>query len=380
MTTLQDYLTWLAQKCPAKLVLSNPSQKDCQFKKITLELKAHDYHISQYTQTQAFHKNIPDSQLAEYLAGTIPGYRQLNAWDSDREYSLLISKKGALTQSSKPCGTGIQSAPEHNRQKNYILPEGCVVPPLVDMGVMSADGRVNKPMFDKFRQINRFLEIIDDQLKTYPKQSINIIDFGCGKSYLTFVLYYYLTQIRQKQVNIIGLDLKAAVIEKCNATALKYGYENLSFQVGDIAGYTPEFNVDMVITLHACDTATDHALFNAIAWKADLIFSAPCCQHEVNGQINSEGLALLTRHGIIKERFSALITDTIRANLLEYSGYKTQLLEFIDFAHTPKNLLIRAVKKAPAPKAARDKYLNEVTDVMNRFGLSPTLYRLLFGE
>nr|MDE6762215.1 SAM-dependent methyltransferase [Oscillospiraceae bacterium] len=267
----------------------------------------------------------------------------------------------------------------HNKAKNYIISEDKPFPALVDMGVFTKEGKVAKPMYGKFRQINRFAEIIDDALRERGfdgGKTLKVIDFGCGKSYLTFVLYHYFTEIRGIETAMLGLDLKADVIANCNAAAERYGYKNLRFEVGDISGTSEQGKVDMVVTLHACDTATDYALHNAVMRGADMIFSVPCCQHELNGQMKSEKLSLLTRYGIIKERAAALFTDAIRANLLEYCGYKTQLLEFVDFEHTPKNILIRAVKRSGVPKN-REKYLNEVKALTEEFSFEPTLWRLL---
>lgn len=306
----------------------------------------------------------------------------MNAWSKDKEYSVSVSKKKKVLFRAKtsktPCDLPWQ--PAHNRVKNYILPEGRVIPPLVDMGIFTAQGKVVRSMYDKYRQINRFIELIDDVIKKESNTHLNIIDFGCGKSYLTFILYYYLTEIRNLSVDIIGLDLKEDVIRKCQAAADKYGYDHLRFELGDINGFSCPFDVDMVITLHACDTATDYALYNAAAWNARMIFSVPCCQHELNKQIDTDRFSLFTRYGIVSERFCALMTDAIRANLLEYSGYNAQLLEFIDFAHTPKNILIRAVQNPGKSLSARQNALEEARRVMDEFHVNPTLYRLLGGK
>ena len=264
----------------------------------------------------------------------------------------------------------------HNTAKNYLLKEGTYIPPLVDLGVFTKEGKIVNSKYDKYKQINKFIEIVEDSLKNYKSKTINIIDFGCGKSYLTFVLYYYLVEIKQMDVHITGLDLKSKVIDNCNKIAKKYGYSNLEFKLGNINSYKHPTDVDMVVTLHACDTATDYALFNAICWNAQIILSVPCCQHEINKQMKASNAKLITRYGIIKERTAALMTDAIRANMLEYCGYKTQILEFIDIEHSPKNLLIRAIKGSVSDKR-KQELLNEVKTIIEEFNLEPTIVKLL---
>lgn len=382
MSELQQAINQIFLNTITKAVISKPAQKSAEFKKIAISRLPKLYQLAKYTEKQVFHENISFDDIAQRCLQLMEsGYLQLNAWSEEKEYSLMISKKGKVSFVSKNVKSQAPTVhSEHNRQKKYIIPEGKVIEPLVDMGIFTKEGKVVASMYDKYKQINRFIEIIDDAVRQQSLTKLNIIDFGCGKSYLTFIVYYYLTEIRGIDAQIIGLDLKADVIEKCNKAAKKYGYEKLRFEKGDINGFKCPFNVDMVITLHACDTATDYALYNAISWGAKMIFSVPCCQHEINQQIKTESLALLTRYGIIQERFSALLTDSIRANLLEYCGYKTQLLEFIDFAHTPKNILIRAVKKGSTTNAAKQKALAEVDSVIKEFNVSPTLYKLLIKE
>ncbi len=382
MDTLQEYIRKIAAAEPVKLVLSVPAHAEVPYQRVVIRTIEGGYQAASYTEKQVFHKNISAQELEGFcLKALEASFRQMNAWDREYEMAVRITRKGkVLYTRRKSSGPAAEASASHNRKKNYLLPEGQVIEPLVDMGIFSKEGKVLKPMYDKYKQINRFLEIIDDAVKKQDLNHLNIIDFGCGKSYLTFIVYYYLTRVKRISVNMIGLDLKADVIKACNRAAEKYGYEGLSFQVGDIGGFQCPFSVDMVITLHACDTATDYALYNAVAWGSKMIFSVPCCQHELNSQIHTDKLSLLTRYGIVGERFSALLTDAIRGNLLEYAGYRTQLLEFVDLAHTPKNILIRAVKTPELPEKIRQKALAEVKRAMEEFHVEPTLYRLLCDQ
>lgn len=385
MDELWQYLSLMIQADVEKIIVSNPCTKTEEYKKIVIERLNGVFQISKYTEKQVFHENITRESILERCVELINGhYRQVNGITVTEEHIILISKKGKCKYQVKKNATdrieiSVDSS-GFNRKKNYILNEGMNIEPLIDMGIFTKDGKVVNSMYDKYKQINRFIEIINDEIAKQNITQLNVIDFGCGKSYLTFVLYYYLTKVRNIDVNMIGLDLKSDVIDRCNEAAQKYGYDNLRFELGDINGYHAPFKVDMVITLHACDVATDYALFNAIQWKARMIFSVPCCQHELNKQMRPESLSILSRYGIIKERFSALATDAIRGNLLEYCGYRTQLLEFIDFEHTPKNILIRAVYRPIALKGSREKALSEVKELINEFSFSPKLYELLAIE
>lgn len=382
MDEIKRYLEEMITEALVKMVISNPKSKSEEYRKIVVNRKKNGFQIEKYTEKQVFHENITLNALLVRCFELVGAYRQVDAWDAHKQYTLLVSQKGKCTFKRKMLNAQNTSAPvanadTHNRKKQYILEEGTVIPPLVDMGIFTQEGKVVRSMYDKYRQINRFIELIDDAVRDTKATQLNVIDFGCGKSYLTFILYYYLTEVRHINAQIIGLDLKADVIENCNKTAQKYGYTGLRFEMGDINGYKAPFDVDMVITLHACDTATDFALYNAIEWNARMIFSVPCCQHELNAQMKPENLSILSNYGIIQERFAALATDAIRGNLLEYCGYKTQLLEFVDFAHTPKNILIRAINRPATPKALRSKKLLEAEKLMEEFKFEPTLYKLV---
>ena len=380
--TVEEALRKIAKLSPVKIVLSNVADKEQRIQKVQIEKKEKHFQIAQYSDKQVFHKNVDEEELISFCIEELGvNFLQLNAWMLRGEASLKLTKKRKLLFDIKKADNSAlaDEVRDNNRKKNYILEEGRVIEPLIDMGIFTKEGRIVSSMYDKFKQINRFIEIIDDELKKKIITHLNIIDFGCGKSYLTFIVYYYLTEIKKIKVNMIGLDLKEDVIKKCNNAAKKYGYENLSFELGDINGYSAPFKVDMVITLHACDMATDFALYNAVNWGAGYIFSVPCCQHELNAQIKSETFSLMTRYGIIKERFSALVTDAIRGNLLEYMGYNVNLLEFVDLSHTPKNILIRAVKNPNKAENVKLRAMDEVKRMMEEFGLSQALYRMIEG-
>lgn len=300
-----------------------------------------EYHFAK----KVTHQNIPQAEALDQMMELAElHFRQALIRTVDAEYHVLISKKYKVSMKKQQKANG-QVNLSHNRKKRYLLEEGIPAAFLVELGIMNDTGKVLAAKYDKFKQINRFLEMVADTLPHLPEdRPIRIIDFGCGKSYLTFALYHYLHVLCEREVIIHGLDLKQDVIQHCEALARKLDYEGLAFSVGDIAEYEGVTEVDMVVTLHACDTATDAALEKAVRWGAGVILSVPCCQHELFRQVDQPVLAPLLNHGILKERFSALSTDAVRANLLDCVGYQTQLLEFIDMEHTPKNILIRAIR------------------------------------
>ncbi len=304
---LQQYVKRILADNPYKLVLSGADGL-----RETMRRLENGYQSERIVNRQAFQTNLTVEETYPYILSRFEeGYRQLNAWSESYEYNLRVAKRGRAMFSRKANKNAAAPSEQHNRVKNYILPEGEIVPPLVDMGIFTPDGKVVPSRYDKYKQINRFLEMMDDTLGGIAEgEELHVVDFGCGKSYLTFILYHYLYKVKGIHAVVTGVDLKA----------------------------------DVVVSLHACDTATDYALYNAVAWNAKHIFSVPCCQHELNKQMTSGRFSILTRYGIIQERFAAMATDAIRANLLTAVGYKTQVLEFVDLSHTPKNLLLRGSK------------------------------------
>ena len=359
-----------------QIILSNSRRKEevskVRVRPLLLQEKL-VFQVEEFRGKQAFHQNLMKDEAYEYLQNAMSDtFRQMKLASAKGSAQILVSKNGKMTvkvKKNRPVkGQAKIQAPstllDHNRKKKYVLEDGKPIPFLQDLGVMTADGRIVHSRYDKFRQINRFLEFVQDILPKLPKgREINIIDFGCGKSYLTFAMYYYLKELNGFDIRVIGLDLKQDVIDHCNQLARKYGFEKLAFYHGDIASYEGVDQVDMVVTLHACDTATDYALAKAVRWNASVILSVPCCQHELNRQMKNDMLEPVLQYGLLKERMAALYTDGIRAEILENHGYRTQILEFIDMEHTPKNVLIRAVKEGKGKK--NGKKLQEMMDFLH---------------
>ena len=333
------------------------------------------YQLESFRDNKAFHRNVTGEELLKTVENQLESrYRQ----------ALVVTDKETIQYSMKRDGSYKRHATaslllpgkvqSHNREKEYILKEGENIPALVDLGVFTADFKIVRAKYDKYKQINRFIELIDHAFKDYGKDSITILDFGCGKSYLTFILYYYFAVKRKINATIIGYDLKEDVVKRCGEIARKYGYEGLEFVRADVTkDVLTDRNIDMIVTLHACDVATDFALHYAITKKADFIFSVPCCQHEVNSAIRRGGdLDILLKHGIIKERVSALLTDAIRANVLEDMGYTVDMIEFIDFDHSPKNIMIRARRNGKPGSKGRQ----QAQQLADSYGFKQTLLEL----
>ena len=354
-----------------RAVLSKPRSAESAGKITVAPVELRGETVFQFTAHLAdrvTHENLPPNQARERLGLHLADYAQGLLQTAEADWQVL----GEKVLRRAPTRTTVSR--EHDRRKRYLLEEGTPVPFLVELGVMTAEGKVRKSRYDKFRQVNRFLELVDDVVPALrPDGRLHVIDFGCGKSYLTFAIHHLLTVVHGRQVDIVGLDLKSDVIEACSGLAARTGANGLRFEQGDIGGFDAGGQVDLVVSLHACDTATDEALAQAIRWQADAILAVPCCQKEAYRQLENSLLEPLLRHGLAKERFAALVTDTLRAQLLELQGYRAQLVEFVSLEHTAKNVLIRAVKGAPAAAEARRAY----EELRDSLGLDPALERLL---
>lgn len=363
-------------------VLSNPRKGVTEYKKVTVkpvvlkeELK---FQFAYILDRNTVHKNLNTDDAIEELKDLFNIYKQGVLYTGEGDYQILINKKGKVKIiKNKATKTIDLNALTHNRKKKYVIEEGVPCDFLERLGVMDSEGNVFKSKFDKFRQLNKYLEVMEGSLKTLDlSRKLRIVDFGSGKAYLTFALYWYLVQKLGVEVEIVGLDLKKNVIELCNNIADELGYKDLSFKMGDIKGYTEFDEVDVVITLHACNTATDDAIVKAVKWNAKLIMTVPCCQQELFKQIDSEVMSPLMKHGTIKERIASLVTDSIRGNLLEALGYNVEIFEFIETEHTPKNLVIRAGNKGKASKKALDEYKT----FRDQWNLTPYLEKALADE
>ena len=366
----------------------------------SLSLKKNENYFAEfYTKTQVFHKKMSENDVRNFIdlhAGST--FKNCVERTESEEITILVNKKGKKTVLTKKISRKSENLTEksarttENRKKNYLIPEGTGVPFLIYLGVMTSEGKVIKSKYDKFRQINRFLEMLDDilgdvlLLRSGEKNPVSesaplkIVDFGSGKSYLTFAMQYFLSDVKKIPAEIFGLDLKKDVIEYCASLAQKLSLKNISFRSGDIASFGEKNSPDIIVTLHACDTATDYALEYAIRQKTKAILSVPCCQHEINSQLSSKSVQEdssfepLLKYGLIKERFSALATDAIRAEILEQNGYRVQILEFIEESATIKNLLIRAVYN-PKKEVSSQKM-----PLIEELGVSQTLFRILSPE
>ncbi len=370
LQTMHDQLTErLFQQQLVSATISQPRLKSNDIKRIKLkpvEIKKEYWIQFEYQHERVLkHENLLPNEAAEKLVLLFADFRQGLFQFTDEKVQIQLSKKSKVSWKAEQTGTQ-QVELSHNRKKQYLLEDGVPYPFLIRLGVQSPDGKVKKQKYDKFRQINRFIEYIDDTLAYLPQdRTVRILDFGSGKSYLTFALYHYLRIEKGLDLHVTGLDLKKEVIEECQQIAEDLEYEQLEFLVGDINDYNDESAVDMVVTLHACDVATDMALSRAVKWNAQVILSVPCCQHELNSQIDAPELGIMLQHGLIKERFSALATDSIRAELLSLVGYETQLMEFIDMEHTPKNILIRAYKTGKKPSAGQFQRYQQFTSLLS---------------
>lgn len=358
----QELLSRIEQQQLVAATISQPRMKSNEVKRIKLKpiaLKEQYYIQFEYQYERILkHENIVLNDFPQKLEQLLADYRQIHADFIEEKIQIQLSKKNKVLWKSDRSKTPKQVDLSHNRKKNYLLDESTPYPFLIRLGVQTDDGKVKKQKYDKFKQINRFVEFIDDALEYLPRdRQVRILDFGSGKSYLTFALYHYLKIEKGLNIRVTGLDLKKEVIEECAQIAHDLGYTDLEFLVGDINDYNDETAVDMVVTLHACDVATDMALARAVKWGASVILSVPCCQHELNRQLHAPELDIMLQHGLIRDRFSALATDSIRAELLTLVGYEAQLLEFIDMEHTPKNILIRAYFTGKKPTVEqRNRY------------------------
>ena len=362
-----------------KIIFSGKRKKSIEYSKVTVRpitLKGeYMYQAEYHFDKKVTHKNIPYYETVDFALDAInTDFKQINILTEEEDIQILASKpdkpKVIRRKNDKPRTRGDLS---HDRKKHYLIKDNEPCDFLIHLGVMSPEGKVVKKHYSKFRQINRFLEIADACFDELPKNgTVRIVDFGCGKSYLTFALYHYLKIIRGRNVKITGLDLKEDVIDFCNKTAKELGYDGLDFITGDIADYDTD-KADMVVTLHACDTATDFALINAVRWDKRVILSVPCCQHELFSQIKNSINEPMLKHGIIKDKFTELLTDSLRGLRLESCGYRVNMMEFTSLEHTSKNIMIKAVRAENPNTDSMQRALKEYEEIKSFYSVHPTI-------
>lgn len=362
-------------KC-LKLVISQPRRGiQTEFTKVVVQpvevRRQPAWQFAFHASRKVTHENLDArsaiARVSQLLAET---FLQAALYTPEADYAIRARPDGALQVSSSPPSRAPATAVSHNREKSYLIPEGTPCPFLAEIGVMTPEGQVRRSMYHKFRQINRFLELVNDVIPALSGEgALRVVDFGCGKSYLTFAVHHLLTEIHRREVEIVGLDRQPDVIRTCSDLAQRLGCAGLSFEIGEIATYRPPAAVDLVVSLHACDTATDLAIAQGVHWGSSAILAVPCCQHELAPQIQSDELSPLLKFGILRERFAAMTTDALRAALLEIHGYSTQVLEFIDMEHTPKNLLIRAVKRRQEDPSKREVWRTEYSRLITSLGI-----------
>lgn len=374
--TLKETLNEIfADRTLVKLVAGSKRKKSLEYSRVTIKpvviRNEYQYQAEYAYNKKVTHVNIAADEILSFALSLLDEFKQLNIFTTSSEVQVLASKADnpRITVRNSETRTAELS---HNRDKNYLIAEGTPCDFLIKLGVMNKDGSVKPKHYHKFRQINRFLEIVEDVYSSLPSdRTIRIVDFGCGKSYLTFALYYYLHIIKNRSVSIVGLDLKKDVIDFCSRTAAELGYTELTFLMGDIADYTND-NADMVVTLHACDTATDYALINAVAWNSKVILSVPCCQHELFSQIQNDLHQPMLKYGIIRDKFTELLTDALRGLKLEAMGYKVSMIEFTPLEHTARNIMIKAVKGIPYKKL-QQKAADEYTRLKEFYNVTPAI-------
>lgn len=384
MDTVADYVKNVINTQEViRINISTPIYKSNEFFKIVInQLKNEDndstfFQIASYYDTKVKHENInTKTELIERVSDLLAlKYKNIVIITDTNEHQILCNKKNYKVVTKKNMQEiAIEG---HNKKKNYILQDGTPIQWLIDLGVMNKDGKVLANKQKKFKQINKFLEYLKD-IEQYIQDGSQIVDVGCGKSYLTFAIYYYFNVYKNKNVKIVGLDIKKDVIEKCNQLKDKVQYKDLEFINIDIKDYNTDKDISLVVSLHACDTATDYTLYNAIRWNAKVILSVPCCQHELFNQIQNDVMNPMLKHGILREKFASLLTDTVRATLLEASGYSTTVMEFIDTEHTPKNIMIKGIKNNKHTKKDEDKYVGQYKELADMYGVDQKLYELLY--